>query len=89
MVLGATDSQIVTLLSRYLLPLVIVAAIPASVLSYYAIDKWLQRFAYHTDIGWLTFVLSTLIVTVVALATVSLQSFKTTQSDPIKALRYE
>lgn len=89
MVLGASDSQIVTLLSRYLLPLVLVAAIPASMLSYYAIDKWLQRFAYHTDIGWLTFVVSTLSVTIVALATVSLQSFKTTQADPIKALRHE
>jgi putative ABC transport system permease protein len=89
MVLGASDSQIVTMLSRYLLPLVLIAAIPASVLSYYAIDKWLQRFAYHTDISWLTFVLATLIVTLVALATVVLQSLKTTQADPIKALRYE
>jgi putative ABC transport system permease protein len=89
MVLGATDSQIVTMLSRHLLPLILIAAIPASILSYYAIDKWLQRFAYHTDISWLTFVLATLIVTLVALATVVLQSLKTTQADPIKALRYE
>jgi putative ABC transport system permease protein len=89
MVLGATDSQIITLLSRYLLPLVLIAAIPASILSYYAIDKWLQRFAYHTDINWLTFVLATLVVALVALATVVLQSLKTTRADPIKALRYE
>jgi putative ABC transport system permease protein len=89
MVLGASDSQIITLLSRYLLPLVLIAAIPASFLSYYAIDKWLQRFAYHTDINWLTFVLATLVVTLVALATVVLQSLKTTRADPIKALRYE
>jgi len=89
MVLGASDSQIITLLSRHLLPLVVIAAIPASVLSYYAIDKWMQRFAYHTEISWLTFVLSTLVVTLVALATVVLQSLKTTQADPIKALRYE
>jgi putative ABC transport system permease protein len=89
MVLGASDSQIVIMLSKHLLPLVLIAAVPASVLSYYAIDKWLQRFAYHTDISWLTFVLATLLVTVVSLTTVVLQSLKTTQADPIKALRYE
>jgi len=89
MVLGASDSQIVTMLTRHLLPLVLIAAIPASVLSYYAIDNWLQRFAYRTDISWLTFVVSTLVVALVALATVVLQSRKTTQADPIKALRYE
>ena len=77
------------MLSRYLLPLVLIAAIPASILSYYAIDKWMQRFAYHTDISWFTFVVATLIVTLVALTTVVLQSLKTTQADPIKALRYE
>lgn len=89
MVLGASDSQIVTLLSKYLLPLIAIAAIPASVASYYAINKWLQRFAYHTDVSWLTFVFATLIVTLVALVTVMLQSMKTTRADPIKALRYE
>jgi putative ABC transport system permease protein len=87
-VLGASDGQVITLLSRHLLPLVAIAAIPASLLSYYAIDKWLQRFAYHTDIGWITFVLATLLVTLVALATVVLQSLKTARSEPVDALRY-
>jgi putative ABC transport system permease protein len=71
------------------LPLVLIAAIPASVLSYYAIDKWLQRFAYRTDIPWTAFVVSVLLVTVVALGTVALQSLKTAQSEPVDALRYE
>jgi len=88
-VLGASDGQIVSLLSRNLLPLIIVAAIPASIISYYAIDKWLQRFAYRTDIGWMTFVLATLLVALVAMATVTLQSMKTARSEPVDALRYE
>jgi len=89
MVIGASDAQIVTLLSRYLLPLIVVAAIPASLISYYVIDKWLQRFAYHTNIRWTTFVLASVVVALVAVTTVVLQSLKTTRADPIKALRYE
>jgi ABC-type antimicrobial peptide transport system permease subunit len=77
------------MLSRYLLPLVLVAAIPASILSFYAIEKWLQRFVYHTEISWLVFVESTVAVALVAFLTVGLQSLKTTRADPIKALRYE
>jgi putative ABC transport system permease protein len=87
--LGASDGQIVSLLSKHLLPLVLIAAVPASVLSYYAIDKWLQRFAYRTDIDWTIFALATLLVTFVALSTVVLQSLKTAQAEPVDALRYE
>jgi putative ABC transport system permease protein len=89
MVLGASDSQIAFMLSRYLMPLVLFAAIPASILSYYAIERWLQRFVYRAEIGWLVFVGSTLAVALVAVLTVMLQSLKTTRADPIKALRYE
>jgi putative ABC transport system permease protein len=88
-VLGASDEQIVTMLSRNLLVLVVIAAVPSSIVSYYVIDKWLQRFAYQTEIAWVTFVLSTLAVAAVALATVVLQSLKTARADPVNALRYE
>jgi putative ABC transport system permease protein len=88
-VLGASDSQIITMLSRPLLWLVLISALPASYLGYRAIDSWLQRFAYHTDISTMTFVLSTLAVCAVALMTVVLQSLRTTNSNPVDALRYE
>jgi putative ABC transport system permease protein len=88
-VLGASDPEIVNMLSRSLLPLILIAAIPASVIGFYAIGKWLERFAYHTDINPLTFAFATIVVTFVALATVVLQSLKTARSDPIDALRYE
>lgn len=88
-VLGASDPQIITMLSRPLLWLVLIAAVPASYVGYRAIDAWMQRFAYHTDISAMTFVLSTLAVCVVALATVVLQSLRTTNSNPVDALRYE
>ena len=88
-VLGASDPEIVSLLSKHLLVLVAIAAIPASVVGYYAIEKWLERFAYHTDIHVVTFGVATVVVTFVALATVVMQSLKTARADPVDALRYE
>ena len=88
-VLGALDSQIIAMLSRPLLWLVLIAAVPASYVGYRAIDTWLQRFAYHDEIDTSMFVLATLAVCVVALATVVLQSLRTTNANPVDALRYE
>jgi putative ABC transport system permease protein len=87
--LGASDGQIIGLLSKHLAPLIAIAAIPASVLGYYAIDKWLQRFAYHTEIEVFSFIVAIVAVTTVAFATVALQSLKTAQAEPVDALRYE
>ncbi len=56
-VLGATSWQIVTLLARRILVLVLIAAVLASVASYFAIDEWLEGFAYRADINPLIFVL--------------------------------
>jgi len=88
-VLGASDRQIIGMLSKPLLVLILIAAIPATFASYRAIDTWLQRFAYHTTISVLTFVIATALVTAVALLTVALQSRKTAQAEPVESLRYE
>ena len=88
-VLGASEGQIIGMLSKPLLVLIVIAAIPATFASYQAIGKWLERFVYHTSISVLTFVIATVIVTIVALLTVVLQSRKTAQSEPVEALRYE
>lgn len=88
-VLGASDGQIIGMLSKPLLVLIVIAAIPAIFVSYEAIDTWLERFVYHTSISALTFVIAIVVVTIVALLTVALQSRKTAQSEPVEALRYE
>jgi putative ABC transport system permease protein len=86
-VLGATAWQIITLLSRRILLLVLIASAFAAIISYFAIDEWLTGFAYRAGINPLIFVLAALVAALVAFVTVALQSYKTASADPVEALR--
>lgn len=86
-VLGATAWQIVGLLVRRILVLVLIAAVLASIASYFAIDEWLAGFAYRADINPLVFVLASLAAGAVSFATVATQSWHTANADPVKSLR--
>jgi len=88
-VLGSSSWQIIILLSRSILLLVLSGAVIASLAAYFVMDKWLTGFAYHTGINPLVFVLSAVVAAAVAFITVALQSFKTSQRNPVNALRYE
>jgi len=88
-VLGASVSSIVRLLTVEFLRLVLISNIIAWPLAYYAMDRWLQAFAYRIDIGLLSFVASAVIALVIALATVSWQAIKAALTDPVKAIKYE
>lgn len=88
-VLGASDGQIVRLLGMPLAWLVLAASIPASVLCYQAIESWLQRFAYRTEVGLLIFVTATASIGAIALATTALQSLRAARHSPIDAIRHE
>ena len=69
--------------------LVLLANVIAWPLAYMIIRKWLENFAYRTDVGWAAFVLSAALALIVALLTVSLQSLKSATADPVDSLRYE
>jgi putative ABC transport system permease protein len=86
-VLGASAWQIITLLSRPILVLVLIAAVLASVIAYFAIDQWLTGFAYRAAIDPFMFVIAAIIAAVVAFATVALQAYKTASGDPVGPLR--
>ena len=88
-VLGASVSGVVGLLSKDFLKLVLVAVVIASPIAWYAMNKWLQNFAYQTTISWQVFVLTTLIAMVIAFATISFQAVKAALSNPVKSLRTE
>jgi putative ABC transport system permease protein len=57
--------------------------------AYAVMNRWLEEFAYRTDVGWGLFVLAGLIALLIALLAVSYQSIRAALADPVKSLRYE
>ena len=68
---------------------VIVANLFAWPVAYYAVNQWLQTFAYRTTVGISPFILAALITLAVALLSVILQTLKAATANPIHSLRYE
>lgn len=88
-VLGASVGSIVTLLSKDFLRLVLIALVIASPIAWYAMNRWLQDFAYRIQIEWWVFALAGLTAVGIALLTVSFQSVKAALMNPVKSLRSE
>ena len=88
-VLGATTGSITVMLSKEFLQLILVAAFISFPLTWYAMNKWLQDFAYRTSIHWWVFVLAGAIALLVAAITISFQSVKAALANPVKSLRAE
>lgn len=88
-VYGAKVSEVVTLLNKDFLIWVLVAFVIATPLAWYAMNKWLENFAYKTELSWWIFALAGLLALGIALLTVSWQSWKAATRNPVEALRYE
>ena len=88
-VLGASVSNIVLLLSKEFLMLLGIAIVIACPVAWYAMDRWLQNFAYRIELGPETFVLGGVIALVITVLTVSFQAVKAATANPVDALRYE
>jgi ABC-type antimicrobial peptide transport system permease subunit len=88
-VLGASVSQIVTLLSKDFLMFVIFAFIIAAPLAWLAMNRWLEDYAYRTNISWWVFALSGAGMLVIALLTLSFQTLRSATVNPVKSLRTE
>ena len=86
---GAKDSEILTLLNKDFVMWVIIAFIIATPIAYYAMNKWLESFAYKTSLSWWIFALAGLLALGIALLTVSWQSWRAATRNPVEALRYE
>jgi ABC-type antimicrobial peptide transport system permease subunit len=88
-VLGASVTQIVTLLSTELVLLIVLAFVLVTPLAWYAMNKWMQSFADHTSISWWIFALSGAGMLLAALFTLSIQTVKAAMANPVKSLRSE
>ncbi|MBC8043090.1 MAG: ABC transporter permease [Rhizobacter sp.] len=88
-VLGASAASITLLLAKDFLMLVAIANVIAWPLAYLAMQKWLESFAYRTEIAVWIFVAAAAAAVAIAFATVSYQAVKAATVNPVKSLRYE
>jgi putative ABC transport system permease protein len=88
-VLGASVSGIVGLLSRDFTMLVGIAALIAFPVAWWAMYKWLETFAYRTEISWWIFLVAGVVALAIALLTVSIQTVRAALANPVNSLRSE
>lgn len=88
-VLGATVTNILVLLSKEFTKWILIANIIAWPVAYYAMNKWLQGYAYRINIAVWSFVVAAALALAIALFTVSYQAVRAATANPADALRYE
>jgi len=88
-VLGASVSGIVSMLSMDFIKLVLISIFIATPLAWWAMNKWLQDFAYRINIQWYTLALAGVVAILIAFVTISFQSIRAALSNPVDSLRSE
>ena len=88
-VVGASVFNLTGLMLKDFVKWILFAIIIAVPMAYYAINIWLENFAYRIDVGWMVFAVSGIIALVVALMTVSVHAIRAALANPVESLRYE
>ena len=88
-VLGASITNIITLLSRDFLKLVLIASVVSFPISWLLMNKWLQDFAYRINISWWVFGMASVITLIIALTTIFIHAIRAAIANPVKSLRME
>ena len=86
---GAKTKEVMVMLNKDFVKWVAIAFVFACPISWYAMHKWLENFAYKTEMSWWIFALAGALAMGIALLTVSWQSWRAARRNPVEALRYE
>jgi putative ABC transport system permease protein len=87
--LGATVPGLVQLVSKEFALLVLIASCIGCPLGWYIMSRWLEGYAYHVEVGYITLVIAALICLAISMLTISYHSLKVAANNPVKSLRYE
>jgi putative ABC transport system permease protein len=88
-VLGASVTNVTSMLSKDFLKLVLIASLISFPVAWWVMNKWLQNFAYRIHISWWIFVTAGITAILIALITVSFQAIKAAVANPVESLRSE
>ena len=86
---GAKISEVIAMLNKDFVKWVAIAFFIATPAAWFVMHKWLENFAYKTELSWWIFALAGLLALGIALLTVSFQSWKAATKNPVESLRYE
>ncbi len=86
---GAKTREILTMLNSDFIKWVVIAFVISAPVAWYAMNKWLENFAYKTNLSWWIFVFAGIISVAITLITVSWQSMRAANKNPVETLRYE
>jgi putative ABC transport system permease protein len=86
---GARVTEVMAMLNKDFVKWVAIAFVIACPIAWYAMNKWLQNFAYKTELSWWIFALAGALALGIAVLTVSWQSYRAASRNPVEALRYE
>lgn len=86
---GAAVSEILIMLNKNFVVWVTIAFVIAVPIAWYVMNIWLQNFVYRIELSWWIFALAGIMALLIALVTVSFQTFKVARRNPVEALRYE
>ena len=88
-VLGASVAGIIQLLVKDFIKIVLIAIVIATPIAWYAMNKWLEDYAYKINIGWMVFVTAGVMAIFIAFITISFQAIKAAVANPVESLRTE
>src|SRR5690606_2009691 len=88
-ILGASTARVMAVMFKGIFALIIASALVASVLVFYALNLWLQSFAYRISISSAVFLTAAFTVFLVSALTVAVQTIQVSRKRPVEALRYE
>ncbi len=86
---GATINEVIAMLNADIIKWVAIGFLVSTPIAWYAMNRWLENFAYKTNLSWWIFALAGILALGIALFTVSWQSWKAATRNPVEALRYE
>jgi len=88
-VLGATTIGIIIMFNKVYFRILTVCFVIAAPLAWYAVNRWLQNFAYKTPMYWWVYLLAFVVVAAITVCTVTFQNWRVANDDPVKAIKKE